>query len=267
MPDRSDSSAVPFRAARARSGFTLIELLVVIAIIAILAAILFPVFAQAREKGRQASCSSNLRQIGMAILQYVQDYDERYPMAFYGFSASQNTLAWPELAQPYLKNTGVLVCPSFAQANGAPPGTRFPVTYGYNYYIGGNNNPNGGVLNKSLPELVKPTDTVMAVDSGTFAQLGVAPERWTPRLNPARRYTAWLLAHAGSTLMTATNNDYGAPHARHSETTNVLWADGHVKASRIDRIYTLPGREVPNRPANAGTANWSPCLDPSYGCF
>src|SRR5678816_1355375 len=69
---------------RTRKGFTLIELLVVIAIIAILAAILFPVFARAREKGRQASCMSNLKQLGMALVQYSQDYDETHPGVWFG---------------------------------------------------------------------------------------------------------------------------------------------------------------------------------------
>src|SRR5262245_8386202 len=93
--------------ASVRRGFTLIELLVVIAIIAILAAILFPVFAQAREKARQITCSSNLRQIGQGILMYAQDFDEQYPMAFYGTSASGTSTGWPMLVQPYIKNTGI----------------------------------------------------------------------------------------------------------------------------------------------------------------
>src|SRR2546426_1113909 len=84
-------------------GFTLIELLVVIAIIAILAAILFPVFAQARAKARQSVCLSNLKQMGQGFLMYGQDYDEKYPMAFYDFSASRTTFAWPMLVQPYIR--------------------------------------------------------------------------------------------------------------------------------------------------------------------
>ena len=90
-----------------RTGFTLIELLVVIAIIAILAAILFPVFAQAREKARAISCLSNLKQIGLACMQYVQDYDETY------MYRSQAPLGhWGYAAYPYIKNFGVFTCPS-----------------------------------------------------------------------------------------------------------------------------------------------------------
>src|SRR5258708_467464 len=112
-----------------RRGFTLIELLVVIAIIAILAAILFPVFAQAREKARQASCTSNLKQIGLAFRMYIQDYDERFPAnnprGFAGFSTAdtygQQGLGGQSFAYngwigngliPYTKNQGIYICPS-----------------------------------------------------------------------------------------------------------------------------------------------------------
>ncbi len=88
------------RLSRPRSGFTLIELLVVIAIIAILAAILFPVFAQARAKARQVSCLSNLKQIGLATLQYTQDYDEVYPPAYNGVGI------WDNIIDPYVKMVG-----------------------------------------------------------------------------------------------------------------------------------------------------------------
>jgi prepilin-type N-terminal cleavage/methylation domain-containing protein/prepilin-type processing-associated H-X9-DG protein len=96
-----------------RKGFTLIELLVVIAIIAILAAILFPVFAKAREKARQASCTSNVKQLMLAILMYAQDYDERLPPNWnVGAGGASDT--WSDLIMPYIKNDQIFVCPSAA---------------------------------------------------------------------------------------------------------------------------------------------------------
>jgi prepilin-type N-terminal cleavage/methylation domain-containing protein/prepilin-type processing-associated H-X9-DG protein len=116
----------------ARRGFTLIELLVVIAIIAILAAILFPVFAQARDKARQASCLSNMKQIGNALMMYVQDYDESWPPAYYYRDPRQTSNLdatgiehWSGFCQPYIKNWKIFVCPS-DKIGGLPP-TNFDV--------------------------------------------------------------------------------------------------------------------------------------------
>ena len=98
---------------REKRGFTLIELLVVIAIIAILAAILFPVFSRAREQARKSACLSNEKQIGMALMMYIQDWDETFPWwkikCLFG---DHNGLYWTEQLMPYLKNTQILLCPS-----------------------------------------------------------------------------------------------------------------------------------------------------------
>src|SRR5579871_4306181 len=139
---------------RKRNAFTLIELLVVIAIIAILAAILFPVFAQAREKARQASCLSNTKQINLASQMYTQDYDEMFVINHYdsanagdNFGNGNNyadlpfTYWWPRLLQPYFKSWGIFACPSCGGDAGVFSGGanswifnyQLFATYGYNY--------------------------------------------------------------------------------------------------------------------------------------
>ena len=109
-----------------RSGFTLIELLVVIAIIAILAAILFPVFAQAREKARQASCISNLNQIGKALIMYQSDYDSQYPPSQLG--TGTQIVSWPTMVQPYIKNEQVFICPDTTKGQTFGVDTTYMVT-------------------------------------------------------------------------------------------------------------------------------------------
>ena len=155
-----------------RTGFTLIELLVVIAIIAILAAILFPVFARAREKARQSSCLSNLKQIGLAAVMYAQDYDERFVFGFtyYYDSGGTEWLAWfPNLLEPYIKNQQIFVCPSHKQSYSfeQPWGTMY-YSYGYNGL------PDPGASNKalmgagassSLAEIEVPAGTIAFIDA------------------------------------------------------------------------------------------------------
>jgi len=101
--------------AKSGHGFTLIELLVVIAIIAILAAILFPVFSQAREKARQSSCTSNLRQLNLGLAQYVQDYDEKFPNYYWSEGCQQNNASsatWFRGIYPYVNNLQLYACPT-----------------------------------------------------------------------------------------------------------------------------------------------------------
>jgi prepilin-type N-terminal cleavage/methylation domain-containing protein len=105
---------------RLRRGFTLIELLVVIAIIAILAAILFPVFAQAREKARQTQCLSNARQLALAVQSYLQDHEEAFlPSTNYAVPTNIPERIWTRIIQPYVRDTGIFICPS-AQRAGFP---------------------------------------------------------------------------------------------------------------------------------------------------
>ena len=179
---------------KSAQGFTLIELLVVIAIIAILAAILFPVFAQAREKARQASCISNNKQVGLAILQYVQDYDEQFPSGRTMTSAGTvlNSLAagvgWAGEVYPYSKSAQVLRCPDDSTVPLAATGTTpamYPVSYSYNYNVAGGT----GFSGASIASMSAPASTVMLSEvKGNIANSVVAPE--LPSTQPVPSYSS-----------------------------------------------------------------------------
>jgi prepilin-type N-terminal cleavage/methylation domain-containing protein/prepilin-type processing-associated H-X9-DG protein len=151
---------MPTVTTRSRSGFTLIELLVVIAIIAILAAILFPVFQKVRENARKTACLSNMKQIGLAVTEYTQDYDENYPTGHQG-SLGQG---WAGTIYPYVKSTEVFHCPddpTTKQTSGNI--TSYPVSYAGNLNFmrtdsGGGNDPHSG---QALGSIVSPAKTVM----------------------------------------------------------------------------------------------------------
>ncbi|PQV64120.1 hypothetical protein B1R32_107145 [Abditibacterium utsteinense] len=202
-----------------QKGFTLIELLVVIAIISILAAILFPVFGRARENARKVSCASNLKQIGLAGLQYSQDYDERVmPLGYiYGGktyywwgSVQNNVLNKSEsMIQPYMKNTQIQACPSFDNELRTVIGLT---GYAYNdAYL----HPSwySGKASVSLAQIQDPSRTVIMADS---ARISFTDNKTLE----------------GNTFLTPPSQTYPALHARHNATANVLWADGHVKAHK-----------------------------------
>jgi prepilin-type N-terminal cleavage/methylation domain-containing protein/prepilin-type processing-associated H-X9-DG protein len=115
-------------------GFTLIELLVVIAIIAILAAILFPVFARARAKAQQSNCLSNVKQLALGVLMYASDYDSRLPGPY---DAGPPTVGWHELIVPYVKNSQIYMCPSDPVATGSARYISVQASYGLNLNIQG----------------------------------------------------------------------------------------------------------------------------------
>jgi len=139
-----------------RKGFTLIELLVVIAIIAILAAILFPVFARAREKARQASCLNNVKQLALAVQMYAQDYDDC--LNHYRHESPGNTsITWQHMIYPYIQNEQIYLCPS-----GAPSASARRTHYGWNYRYIGWAGKGGTAANAafSLAQFTHPAETI-----------------------------------------------------------------------------------------------------------
>ncbi|MDR3710378.1 MAG: DUF1559 domain-containing protein [Capsulimonadaceae bacterium] len=226
-----------------RTAFTLIELLVVIAIIAILAAILFPVFATAREKARQASCASNLKQLGVAFIQYAQDYDECYPVGYVTYQANAGGMSWAGVIYPYVKSAKVYVCPSDASTvyGGTAPAT---LSYAYNEALACSSGPcqtNGTTVSagRSLAKGTSPALTVALyeVQEGSFGvgstnDGSVAGSGYyfsdTQYLLNGYRDATWGLGFEAY-------GDYnGAPARgvrmpRHSGGANFLAMDGHVK--------------------------------------
>jgi prepilin-type N-terminal cleavage/methylation domain-containing protein/prepilin-type processing-associated H-X9-DG protein len=253
----------------ARRGFTLIELLVVIAIIAILAAILFPVFAQARAMARKASCQSNFKQAALATLMYAQDYDETMVPLMYGCCAynANADYTWVELVKPYSKNFLMFNCPGdpnssddtgLAQLglNQSSPQKQkewawgLTADIGYNYmHLSpfssahavdgiGNDVDFKGV---SLSDVTKPATCIMFVDSvwdrtATGSPTGggnwfvEAPSWWYS--GSAYWFGGWQFSNPVAGMQ------YGFCWPWHNETFNVAFADGHVKAMKVGGLLT-----------------------------
>jgi len=233
---------------RRTRGFTLIELLVVIAIIAILAAILFPVFARAREKARQASCLSNCKQMGLATMMYCQDYDEKFPGASGAYSAVAHvprvvtgtpgalytSMVWPDLIYPYVQNAQMFKCPS-APSEGLPYGWNIRMGYALGYE--GRTGP--------MYEGV-----AMATVKYVAETLLIADSDWTHSLDDHGFSNSYML-------------DY-TPHvsrfipARHNEGANLVFADGHAKWYQVPEDPNYTGTGSPRLTLNPAGVLWSP---------
>ena len=236
------------------SAFTLIELLVVIAIIAILAAILFPVFARARENARRSSCTSNLKQIGLGLLQYSQDYDEKQPLDQFGpdndISGYGGRYKWMDAIYPYVKSEQIFNCPSdsFGTLGGTNrknseykyhkgDGTSGGYDYGsYSANVAYYNDPGASppfghpvgatIKTASLAQIEAPTTTVWVTETAPFYD---------------DDYYTWQIAWTDATQEPSVFRVNGVERlnriiARHLDTANVLWCDGHVKSVRLDAL-------------------------------
>jgi len=260
-----------------RSAFTLIELLVVIAIIAILAAILFPVFAQARESARKTACLSNCKQLGMAVMQYTQDYDEVYvcnawdtpPLGVTDTDSGNpnfpSAFPWVFRLHPYLKNKQVFVCPSDPDPkngwhcyDGNPNpscddawGIPTPISYAPNIYVmgyGGDHNPSPcfgdpipdwGIGVRAMAAIPTPASTYMIADYGRCD----LEDFWVNNLKAAN-YTSVIGTSAPGNGTRAdpdepwhTNKQNSAVY-RHQMGTNIIYCDGHAKWRNGNNIYS-----------------------------
>ena len=231
---------------RYQKGFTLIELLVVIAIIAILAAILFPVFAQAREKARMTTCLSNLKQIGTGLMMYAQDYDEILPGSKvyanpgHPLFKTYDWALWVPILDPYVKNKPVYACPSGPNTMVfGPPTDRFVCNLGYSEYIW--SGPSGTVGSNWASMSV-----LAGVPAGIASVAVIADSGWGPMFND------WSDGDSGGKecpgdptkfglyrLKYAVDPPWNKPLSckiRHSSGSNVVFADGHAKMVTLGRI-------------------------------
>ncbi len=209
-----------------KKAFTLIELLVVIAIIAILAAILFPVFARARENARRTSCQSNLKQLGLGIMQYTQDYDEKLPGFYKNIGG---TVTWATLLQPYAKSVQLYTCP-----NGVPYALTSPqyISYGYNTLLGGD------ATTVSLAAINSTSETVLIGDSWGHQDPPNEKSGWYYMYPPA---TLNATAPAGTNWWEknpGTGAFKGSLTQQHFDGANICYVDGHVKWSKLPGLVT-----------------------------
>ena len=211
-----------------RKAFTLIELLVVIAIIAILAAILFPVFAKAREKARMSSCLSNTKQIGLAILQYCNDYDETYPLG----RQAGSTNPWSMTVQPYMKSTQVFACPSDT-SNTRPTKRSYACNGSQNNSLTG-----GGLMGdqyaQSLAAVNNPASTIVVTES------------WRNYLVTDGGGSIWhngdhTLVNNVQVAQLSVLQSNGATYHMGDNRIMFAFCDGHSKALRYDQTFSTSG--------------------------
>ena len=247
------------------AGFTLIELLVVIAIIAILAAILFPVFAQAREKARQTTCLSNEKQMGTAMLMYTQDYDEGFPMLQY-VDANGGFVSWYGPIYAYVKNgkssntingtnyyygsEGIWKCPSFPSDQNAQYGISWVISRNGAGTYQATTTPNYQIITVGQADIDSPSEKVMILEKGE-AYKDAASDYAQPLVDPAQWYWAGYIGMTNGQPTLPENHfeltydvdangrsqyaNYGPspanmPRFRHSKTCNAVFIDGHVKS-------------------------------------
>ncbi len=225
-----------------KKGFTLIELLVVIAIIAILAAILFPVFAQAREKARQSACLSNLKQIGTAIMLYVDDNHETYPLTYTG-NPWVTTSHFPCLLNPYIKNYAMWYCPSHWNTFDRTQDEEQQRLAALNGGYGANGRLMGYMDATNFPACAKavkaarvksPSNVVAINDYSTY---WYQPDLITGWRGFAGQYlpgSGTVIAGDGS-LAGEQLSDYN--NGRHNEGVNICYADGHAGYEKSNIVY------------------------------
>ncbi|HZO91956.1 MAG TPA: DUF1559 domain-containing protein [Chthonomonadaceae bacterium] len=227
-----------------RRGFTLIELLVVIAIIAVLAAILFPVFAQAREKARAISCLSNCRQLGLAIQMYATDHDEAFPCScMIGMSmgtdmTAQNSQSWLDTTLPYIKSRGLYHCPSDNSPLWSSMDTPRQSSYGFNAYFIPIQAPYYGVR---MGQINRPAECILVSElADTWQQDFFRPMYWgdPPKIQDAdMQMMEWDRMQQEPMSLAI---------RRHQQGANYVFAEGHAKFQRFSQTFRQTAGSPPS---------------------
>jgi len=256
-----------------KRGFTLIELLVVIAIIALLAAILFPVFSRARENARRSTCQSNLKQLGLGLIQYSQDNDECFPKGPVVNAPDWNMnrgSGWGGPVYPYVKSAQVYVCPSDTKA----PNNNPQISYAYNQAF--TYSWNGWKGTPNLPAFTETDKTVLLFEvtnvtwdpttDGPLSAYSPAGSGYTgsPNLqptNPQPLYDTGFMGSSSATSAPCASTTacpfYNAPTGRHLGTANFLFVDGHVKALQGTQVSAGTAAPSPSSAPSGNTSPWN----------
>jgi len=252
-----------------RRGFTLIELLVVIAIIAILAAILFPVFAQARDKARQTACLSGTKQMGTALMMYMQDHDELTPLVNQGTRNRSQCPCWPDMMQTYIRSDAFMFsCPSASFPTKWRPGSKVGIAFAFNtlYTSGGNvdgqpTTPPAGAINSnpqqpvSMAQFGVPAETIVFGD-GNGAYIIYSANKNLTTVSLKQPYADGLTMPNIGRVGNNNNSKMQRFMGRHQLGANYVYADGHAKWSRMESVAKMNSNGVMYQFTVEDDQNW-----------
>ncbi len=224
-----------------KKGFTLIELLVVIAIIVILAGILFPVFASAREKGRLTSCINNMKQLGLAVSQYSIDYSEAHPLAGWAYletaqNSQPSTSEWQNAIYPYVKNGGVYGCPSDSyyvpNKHDIPTDKGRPVSYLFNANVTGPGMAPGTRTSIRLSKLERSADFIWLTEGYASGSVNLVTQRgkaWNGLKDTQTKWTYCSYVFLWDTCRLVQGQQAGSKRLPHHSGLVMAMADGHAR--------------------------------------